>query len=225
MLTVFAIADEPVIEAGLRALLSESEDFCWVGSAGQSAELRKPAWSSPPDVIVDAEEGEQDLFVTLTDVRRAAPRAAIILLRRTFSVEYAHRALDLGVRGLLSRTSSAEMLKDCVKKAGLRELWVESALSVMLLDNRPIHLSKRQAELIALVAQGLRNKEIAGILGISEGTVKAYMTTLFDKVGARDRFELALFGLRHFRDFDTEGAIKRPVRSFVPQQLSKPTVA
>jgi DNA-binding CsgD family transcriptional regulator len=58
-------------------------------------------------------------------------------------------------------------------------------------------LSKRQSELVGLLTQGLKNKEIASALGISEGTVKAYLTTLYEKVGARDRFELALFGLKN----------------------------
>ncbi len=74
---------------------------------------------------------------------------------------------------------------------------MESALTMNLLNNRPISLSRRQSELVGLLVQGLKNKEIASALGISEGTVKAYLTTLYEKVGARDRFELALFGLKN----------------------------
>jgi predicted transcriptional regulator len=54
--------------------------------------------------------------------------------------------------------------------------------------------------LLGLLVQGLKNREIAAEMGISEGTVKAYLTTLFEKVGARDRFELALYGLKNLRN-------------------------
>src|SRR5271170_8403815 len=74
---------------------------------------------------------------------------------------------------------------------------MEGSLTMNLLHNRPVSLSKRQSELVGLLTQGLKNKEIAAALGISEGTVKAYLTTLFEKVGAKDRFELALFGMRN----------------------------
>jgi len=60
-----------------------------------------------------------------------------------------------------------------------------------------VALSRRQTQLLSLLVQGLKNREIATELGISEGTVKAYLTTLFEKVGARDRFELALYGLKN----------------------------
>jgi DNA-binding NarL/FixJ family response regulator len=62
-----------------------------------------------------------------------------------------------------------------------------------LLNARPNNLSRRQSQLIGLLVQGLKNDEIAAALGICEGTVKAYLTTLFEKVGTKERFELALF--------------------------------
>src|SRR5205814_1302989 len=85
------------------------------------------------------------------------------------------------------------------------------SLSMSLLNARAINLSKRQRQLIELLVQGLKNKEIAFRLGISEGTVKAYLTTLFEKVGAKDRFELALYGLKHLRNVKT-GAKERDLR-------------
>jgi len=74
-----------------------------------------------------------------------------------------------------------------------------------LLNSPPVHLSRRQSQLVGLLVQGLKNKEIATSLGISEGTVKAYLTTLFEKVGAKDRFELALYGLKNWRHLHTAG--------------------
>jgi DNA-binding CsgD family transcriptional regulator len=63
--------------------------------------------------------------------------------------------------------------------------------------SRRVRLTPREGQLIALLVQGLKNKEIAAQLELSEGTVKVYLSKLFQKVGAKDRFELALFGLRN----------------------------
>jgi DNA-binding CsgD family transcriptional regulator len=65
------------------------------------------------------------------------------------------------------------------------------------LEGHAIQLSRRESQLVALVSSGLRNREIADTLGISEGTVKVYLSRLFLKVGAKDRFELALYGTRN----------------------------
>src|SRR5580765_4724649 len=79
-------------------------------------------------------------------------------------------------------------------------MWMERSLANLLLHSRPVPLSRRQTQLLGLLVQGLKNREIAAEMGISEGTVKAYLTTLFEKVGARDRFELALYGLKNLGD-------------------------
>jgi DNA-binding NarL/FixJ family response regulator len=62
---------------------------------------------------------------------------------------------------------------------------------------RTTPLTQREAQLLILLTDGLKNKEIAQALGITEGTVKGYLSRLFQKVGVKDRFELALFGLKH----------------------------
>jgi DNA-binding NarL/FixJ family response regulator len=110
------------------------------------------------------------------------------------------------VLGFLSKTASIENFKECVQVSGQGELWMEKSLTMSLLNSRPVSLSKRQSELVGLLVQGLKNKEIATSLGISEGTVKAYLTTLYEKVGARDRFELALFGLKNLGDLRSAGS-------------------
>ncbi len=69
-------------------------------------------------------------------------------------------------------------------------------VTASLLNRRFCKLTAREAELVTLLASGLRNKEIAYALGITEGTVKVYLSKLFSKIGVSDRFELALFALR-----------------------------
>jgi DNA-binding NarL/FixJ family response regulator len=132
--------------------------------------------------------------------RRASPESAIVLWAREFSTELAHQAMQMGVQGFLSTTAAPDTMLECLRFAATGEMWMERSLANLLLHSRPVPLSRRQTQLLGLLVQGLKNREIAAEMGISEGTVKAYLTTLFEKVGARDRFELALYGLKTLRN-------------------------
>jgi len=197
VLTVIAITDEPLIEAGLRSILGQSTEFELTGVCSNTAQLAGAARGNNPDLIVCAVGPESEPAVA--DVRATSPRSIIIVLARDFTPEFAHHALELGVRGFISTTAGAPALTECLRTVARGELWMENLLSMRLLDTRPVRLSRRQTQLVRLLAQGLKNKEIAAALGIAEGTVKAYLTVLFEKVGAKDRFELALFGLKNFK--------------------------
>jgi DNA-binding CsgD family transcriptional regulator len=97
-----------------------------------------------------------------------------------------------------------------------------------------VALTRREGQLISLLSQGLKNKEIATALNISEGTVKVYLSRLFQKVGVKDRFELALFGLKNLTAAQG-AAMEKPaqpplgrtpgLRSLVLEHPSVPLVA
>ena len=154
----------------------------------------------------------------IRELQTVARSAQIVLWARELSTELAHQAVEMGVRGFLSTTASPEHFRECLQIAARGELWMESSLTMNLLNNRPVSLSKRQSELVGLLTQGLKNKEIAAALGISEGTVKAYLTTLYEKVGARDRFELALFGLKNLGGRRESASAGGTIRSLVARR-------
>jgi DNA-binding CsgD family transcriptional regulator len=79
-----------------------------------------------------------------------------------------------------------------------------------------VSLTQREGQLVTLLSQGLKNKEIATTLMISEGTVKVYLSRLFQKVGVKDRFELALFGLKNLTSGHASGADKGERTGKVP---------
>jgi DNA-binding NarL/FixJ family response regulator len=200
MLTIIACTDEPVVELGVKALLASDPEIEILAickthqeAVAASAELR-------PDLIVYGLAVEQDLGA-VHELRRIAPHCGFVLWAREVSTEAARRMMDAGVKGFVSTTASPQTFRECLRISGMGEIWMEKTLSLSLLNTRPIVLSRRQTQLVGLLVQGLKNKEIATALGISEGTVKAYLTTLYEKVGAKDRFELALFGLKNMREF------------------------
>jgi len=206
-----------MVEIGIKALLGSDPQFNLLEVSKTQAELLQATRRYQPDVVVCGLSRESELG-GIRELQQAAPATRIVLWARDVSTELAHQAVDLGVRGFLSTTASPAHFRECLQIAARGELWMESSLTMNLLNNRPISLSKRQSELVGLLVQGLKNKEIASALGISEGTVKAYLTTLYEKVGARDRFELALFGLKNLGGRRESGHAREPIRSLVAKR-------
>lgn len=193
--TILVITDEPIVELGMRSLCASDASLELVGVERSHESALGALAAHRPSVVLYGLSGEIDLN-SIQDLRRISPSTIVILWTRDISTEIAHQAVSLGVRGFLSKHSPVDRLKECIEVAARGELWMEQSLTLSLLNSRPVRLSKRQSQLLQLLVQGLKNKEIAAALGIAEGTVKAYLTALFEKVGARDRFELALFGLK-----------------------------
>jgi DNA-binding CsgD family transcriptional regulator len=129
-----------------------------------------------------------------------------VLWVRSISTELAYQAMELGVRGVLRKTLAPDLLLKCLTKVCEGELWFDKNLTASFLSAKMVALTKRESQLVALLSQGLKNKEIASTLQISEGTVKVYLSRLFQKVGVKDRFELALYGLRNLQNMTGEAA-------------------
>jgi two-component system nitrate/nitrite response regulator NarL len=215
--TVIVSTDEPIVEIGIATLFRADPQFNLLEVCRTHQQLLTSALRHQPDLIVCGLNRQADLQ-PVRELLAVAPHAGIVLWAREVSTELAHQAMELGVRGFLSTTANGEHFRECLQIAGRGEMWMESSLAMTLLHNRPISLSKRQSDLVGLLVQGLKNKEIAATLGISEGTVKAYLTTLYEKVGARDRFELALFGLKNMGDRRGPAASPEPLRSLIARR-------
>ncbi len=133
----------------------------------------------------------------LTSIHKAAPRTKLVLWVHFISTEMALQAMGVGVRGIISKTLPAQGVVCSLAKVHSGELWFEKALTDLILTARRYTLTRREGQIVTLVAQGLKNKELGIALNISEGTVKVYLSRLFKKLGLKDRFELALFGLKN----------------------------
>ena len=206
-----------MLQIGLQSVLAGVPGFRTAGVYATVSQLAGASQIQQPNVILYSLALDPEL-AQISAVRRASPDSAIILWAREFSTELAHQALEMGIQGFLSTTAGPEMMIECLRFAGGGEMWMERSLANTLLNSRPVALSRRQTQLLGLLVQGLKNREIAAEMGISEGTVKAYLTTLFEKVGARDRFELALYGLKNLRNVRGVEAerhlrMKSPVRA------------
>jgi DNA-binding NarL/FixJ family response regulator len=194
MIRIIVYTDEPILAHGLAGVLS----------AAPGLDMREVC---PTMDAVRQRAGEADVllmqltsdvtFAFLSELRRSAPECKIVLWVHTISTELAFQAMGLGIRGILRRTLGQDLIVKCLQKVHQGELWFEKALTDSFLFSTRIPLTRREGQLVLLLSQGMKNKEIAAHLLITEGTVKVYLSKLFQKVGVKDRFELALYALKN----------------------------
>jgi two-component system, NarL family, nitrate/nitrite response regulator NarL len=199
MARVLLFTDEPVLARGFVAVVTSATGFETVSVCHTTSELADAAPKLKPDVLL-IDLTPDVTFGILTQLQRDLPNCRIVLWVRAISTELAYQAMEQGVRGVLRKTLAPELLIKCLAKVCEGELWFDKSLTASFLSAKMVALTKRESQLVALLSQGLKNKEIASTLQISEGTVKVYLSRLFQKVGVKDRFELALYGLKNLQN-------------------------
>ena len=196
MTRVLLYSDEPILAKGLESVLRQIEGFELLPTSNTLSSLMEQITQGAPDLVL-MDLTAEITFAVLSDMKHAMNRSRIVLWVNSISTELAFQAMGLGVRGILRKTLPTELQVKCLQKVQSGELWFEKALTDSFLCARRVALTQREGQLVSLLSQGLKNKEIATTLMISEGTVKVYLSRLFQKVGVKDRFELALFGLKN----------------------------
>ena len=188
---ILLFSDEPQLTFGASGLLSATGEFDVVTAPPDVSHLVPlVARSSPDMVLVDVTPA---MTLTLfSGLKKAAPAARLVMWARSFSEQAMAQGHDHGIAGFISRTCDNAAFVDKVRSVA-RGGEVMDREGAGPKHATTIRLTPRESQLLAVLAQGLKNKQIASCLSISEGTVRIYLSRLFEKVGARDRFELALF--------------------------------
>lgn len=187
---------QPVLIRGLQTVIETLDGFA-LTAVDSMPLLMEEVQKNPPNVIL-IEVTPEVRFAALSDLKSVAANAYVVLWVSSVSTEFVSQAIALGVRGILRKNLPIDLQVKCLQKVADGELWVEKHLTDRLLTSTRVALTARERQLVGLLAQGLKNKEMAYLLGITEGTVKVYLSKLYRKVGASDRFELALFALKNF---------------------------
>jgi DNA-binding NarL/FixJ family response regulator len=191
LIPVMVVSDRPILVNALNGILGP---VCTMESIENISQLpgSAPGQKSPRILILEQRQWTADAVKEAVE----ATSAGVIAWLPSISPEVALTSLQLGVRGVLGDRCSEHDIEQCVKVVSCGGSWVPPEVNASLLTRRMCKLTTREAEIITLLASGLRNKEIAYALGITEGTVKVYLSKIFTKIGVSDRFELALFALR-----------------------------
>lgn len=205
MLKLLVSTNEPLHCLALELLFSPCADISLLPIVCDLQTLVSEVATGNPDILLLTVDTGLN-WELLSTLRRQSPNTRVVLWVHDISAELAHQGMERGVRGILRKNLPPDMILKCVRKVHQGEFWFEETLTQSFLSGRTVKISQRESQLIDLVSQGLKNKEIATVMSITEGTVKVYVSRLFEKVGAKDRLELALVGLRNAQlQADTPG--------------------
>src|SRR6185312_4815533 len=188
---VLLVSDQPVLVGGFQEVL-ECRGFDVI--VGDPVSLPSEKDGVAPDlVLLDLTAGLT--FGNLTELSGHLPGCPVVLWAEAMPLDTVFRALEFGVRGIVERSSSAEHLADSLRRVAGGEMQIGFAATREAVPaRRRVTLTPREREIVLLLRRGLRNKQIANEMGITEGTVKIYLFRLFHKLDVRNRFELARCG-------------------------------
>ena len=201
--------DHAIFRDGLRKLLEVADDVQIVGEASNGVECTKMLAKLKPDILLlDLRMPEKDGLGVLEEVNFDALPTRVIVLTAAEDDRDVVRAMRLGARGVVLKQSASDLLLKSIRKVHDGEIWLDNRMTAEVIDafkkssesgqrrEKPL-LSEREKEIVQLVAQGFRNREIGEKLFISEQTVKNHLHNIFDKLGVSDRLELALYAIHH----------------------------
>jgi two-component system, NarL family, nitrate/nitrite response regulator NarL len=204
--------DHPIVRDGLKKLLLLEEDFEVVGEAGDGREVLDCVQGLDPDILLlDLRMPNLDGLATLQALQQTSKRTRVIVLTASEDKNEFVQAMKLGCSGIVLKQTAPDLIVKSIRKVNAGEIWLDSHTTAAVMrqfstglesaggngakgrERSP--LSTREREIVALVAQGYKNKEMAEKMFISEQTVKNHLHNIFDKLGVSDRLELALYAI------------------------------
>jgi DNA-binding NarL/FixJ family response regulator len=210
--------DHPIFRDGLCKLLALEEDFEVVAQAQDGRQVLEVLQQLEPDVLLlDLKMPGLDGLATLQRLQAVRNKTRVIVLTASDDKNEFVQAMRLGTSGIVLKQTATELLIKSIRKVHAGEIWLDSHTTAAVIrqfvatDEPPLPsatsspgrererspLSQREREIVALVAQGFKNKEMAEKMFISEQTVKNHLHNIFDKLGVSDRLELALYAIHN----------------------------
>jgi len=211
--------DHPIFRDGLCKLLALEEDFEVVAQASDGRQVLDVLQQLEPDILLlDLKMPGLDGLATLQRLQAARNKTRVIVLTASDDKNEFVQAMKLGTSGIVLKQTATELLIKSIRKVHGGEIWLDSHTTAAVIrqfvaneeapaaqqlpssaprDRERSPLSQREREIVALVAQGFKNKEMAEKMFISEQTVKNHLHNIFDKLGVSDRLELALYAIHN----------------------------
>jgi len=215
MIRILIADDHPIVRDGLRKLLSLEDDFEIVAEASDGREVLDKVQELDPDVLLlDLRMPNLDGLSTLQAMAQLNKKTRVIVLTASEDKNEFVQAMKLGCSGIVLKQTAPDLIVKSIRKVYGGEIWLDSHTTAAVMrqfaapgdltgpsgsgktrERSP--LSTREREIVQLVAQGYKNKEMAEKMFISEQTVKNHLHNIFDKLGVSDRLELALYAIHN----------------------------
>jgi DNA-binding NarL/FixJ family response regulator len=204
------LADSQAIyRVGLRKVFALEDDIRVVAQAETLQNLYAALQRFPADIVVLEGQLITGIVDAIPELVRRAPDAKLIVQMAEADEVKTVELYRRGVRGVVPRSISPDLLVKCVRKIAAGETWIDnqsvswvieayrSQATVLVNPRSRPHLSQKEVAIITCITRGMRNKEIAYQIGTTEQVIKNYLRKIYDKLGVSDRLELALYCLHH----------------------------
>lgn len=200
--------DHPIFLSGLEHLLRAEPGVEVVASCTDGIAALDAVRRERPDLVVAdlCMPGRSGLEL-LREVASAALPVRVVLLTAQIEHEDVLEAIHLGVSGIVLKESAALQLVDCVRRVAAGRQWIDQGIGSRTVEGMlrrqqaaqraAAALTPRERDVVRMVAAGLRNREIAEALCISEGTVKVHLRTIFEKLAVESRLKLGIYARDH----------------------------
>jgi len=200
---------QAIYRVGIRKIFAVEDDIRVVAQAETLPQAMAAASKIQSDVVLLELAICPNPSDAISEMIKRQPSAALVVLTPDLTKETTVEYLRRGVRGIVTRTITPDLLIKCVRRVATGETWLDNRGVNWLLDayrtqaqqlispTTKARLSEKELMIIAGVTKGLRNKEIASEVGTTEQVVKNYLRKIYDKLGVSDRLELALYCIHH----------------------------
>lgn len=213
LIRMLLVDDHAIVRSGLRMLIESQSGLTVVGDAGNPNDALTLAAAEQPDVILlDLDLGETSGLDLLPELFAVARSARVIILTSERDPEKHVQAVRQGALGVVLKEHAADVLVQAIGRVNAGEAWLDPSLTARVLGGmlgargtqggdpevtKIASLTERERDVIALICEGLQNKEIGSRLHISETTVRHHLTSIFDKLRVDNRLELVIYAYRH----------------------------
>ena len=220
MIRVLVLTDQPVLARGFQETLTAAG--IQLASVGDPSTETAGAPKTPAAELVLLDLTGEFTFETLADTHARMPGCNLVIRVGPISRELVFQALEYGVRGILPLQLSPENLIRSIERIANGEMVIEvTDAGFETVGDKRVTFSEREKQVVELLAQGLKNKEIATAMQLAEGTVKVYLSRLFKKTKVRDRFELMLYRAQDRKLLSTDPAGRAAANASAPPTIAE----
>lgn len=206
------VDDHTLFREGLKTLLHMEGDLEVVADLESAEDVVEVVWQMKPDVLLlDIRMPQGSGLDAVPAIVRINPGTQVLVLTACDEMEEHVRAFKLGARGVVLKDSARQTLIQAIRAVCRGEVWMDPRMRGVLVAElgrggddedalgvaRDDGLTERELEIVRLIAAGKKNKDVAATLSISERTVRTNLTSVFQKLGVRDRIGLVMYALRH----------------------------